>query len=170
LFVCLCGFLVTFKSFRSPIIQSVGLAALTGWLIVQCGGVVLYNRYPPHGADGLREIAGVLNRGGDLEQKVFVTPPALMPMLAQYYDGELIGLPENFDLRRVYIPFDALDWYNRSIKRIQDGVRSDGSFWLVYRPELDEGGRLLDELRLSHKLEVEQHYDFSDLYYFTAKP
>ncbi|MEO5953678.1 MAG: hypothetical protein ABIQ44_14520, partial [Chloroflexia bacterium] len=169
-FVCLCGLLTTIKVARTPIVQSIALLAVTGWLVVQCWGIVLYNRYPPHGADGLRELAIMISREGNTKQQVFVTPPALMPMLAQYYAGELVGLPEDFDLRRVYIPFEAKDWYDRSVSRIHEAISGQDSFWLVYRPDLDDGGHLLSRLRAQYQQEVEQRYLFSDLYRFSVKP
>ncbi len=79
-------------------------------------------------------------------------------------------MPEDFDLRRVYIPFDGEDWYNRSMSRITAKVNGSNPFWLVYRPELDEDGKLLSELRTRYVVKSEQHYAFSDLYYFTVKP
>lgn len=173
LLVCLSGLVLSVRSIRLAslsIIQALGLLTVAGWLVVQCWGIVLYNKYPPHGADGLQELASVLNKDYTDDQEVFVTPPALMPMLTQYYNGDLTGLPEDFDLRRVYIPFDAQDWYTRSYNAIVQAMPGHTSFWLLYRPELDEGGRLLSQLRSKYELDAEEHYIFSDLYHFSVKP
>ena len=42
--------------------RSLPLALLVGWIAVQATGLGLYNRNPPHGADGLREVAATLRQ------------------------------------------------------------------------------------------------------------
>jgi hypothetical protein len=172
LFVCLATGIDALRPARPSLLRAALVVALAVWLSVQCLGIVLYNRYPPHGADGLRELAARISNERRPGEAVFVTPPALMPTLAQYHTGELTGLPEDFDLRRVYIPYDPVDWHNRSTRLITDslGEGSANRFWLIYRPELDDEGRLLAELRERHSLDYQQHYGFADLLLFTVGP
>ena len=172
LFVCIGSGPASVRSARPAVLRAAAVGALVVWLSVQSWGIVLYNRYPPHGADGLRELAARITKESLAGEAVFVTPPALMPTLVQYYKGELIGLPEDFDLRRVYIPYDSSDWYARSVDRTSarlDAGREE-RFWLVYRPELDDGGRLLSYLRERYAQASVQHYDFADLFLFAVKP
>lgn len=172
LFVCLATGIASTRSAGPAVLRAAAVGALVIWLSVQAWGIVLYNRYPPHGADGLRELAAHVTSEHRPGEAVFVTPPALMPTLAQYHKGELTGLPEDFDLRRVYIPYDPLDWHDRSMGIIAATLAAPGRqrFWLVYRPELDGGGRLLSELRSRYALFSEQHYDYADLFLFAVAP
>jgi 4-amino-4-deoxy-L-arabinose transferase-like glycosyltransferase len=172
LFVCIASGMPSIRSAGPVVWRLAAVGALATWLGVQAWGIVLYNRYPPHGADGLRELAAHVASEHRLDEAVFVTPPALMPTLAQYYKGELTGLPEDFDLRRVYIPYDPSDWHDRSTVIMTATLAAPGQqrFWLVYRPELDGGGRLLSELRERHTLVSEQHYDYADLFLFGVAP
>lgn len=170
IFVCFAAGLWLLLENRASMRRLLALTALTSWMAVQVWGIVLFNRFPPHGADGLQELAANIVAQGNPSQAVFVTPPALMPMLSQYYPGNLTGLPEDFDLRRVYIPFDGPDWYARSRQIIEKVRKSSDAFWLVYRPELDEGGRLLSDLRGRFTLKLEQNYQFSSLYLFSTVP
>jgi hypothetical protein len=137
---------------------------LMPWLIAQIWGLALFYRHPPHGTDGLRELALVLRtsaRPGDL---VFVTPRPLMPTLRQYYPGEMRGLPVDFDLRAVYLPYDPDDWYRQSVAAFAAEARGRDRLWLVYRPELDKDGKLLQYI-MSRYSAVEQHsYEYANLY------
>ena len=145
----------------------VALAAV--WLVAQVWGLALFHRYPPHGADGLRELAATLDGGtlpGDL---VLVTPPVLQASLAQYYRGETEGLPGDFDLTRLYPPYDAASWYADSLRAFESRAEGRARFWLVYRPELDEGGRFLAEVGRRYT-EAERHgYIFASLYLFEGR-
>ncbi len=172
LFVSLCAALGNMPT-RAPAITRVALVvALVVWIGVQSWGIVLYNRYPPHGADGLRELASRLTNDSQPSDAVFVTPPALMATLRQYYGGEMVGLPEDFDLRRVYLPYDPSDWQTRSLANIASTLGSEGSqrFWLVYRPELDDGGQLLRSLEQKHSLVSDQPFDYGELFLFMVEP
>lgn len=141
-------------------------ASLFGLVVVQAFGLGLFYAHPPHGADGLREMASVLRAQARPGEPVFVTPPALAPSLAQYFDGDIAGLPEDFDLRRIYLPYDGAGWQRRSIERVASTVRPGERFWLVYRPERDEGGGLLSHLRSDYSLATSTPYEFATLYLF----
>jgi hypothetical protein len=139
---------------------------LTLWLLAQLWGLALYYRYPPHGADGLRELAATLRTKATAGDAVFVTPPVLTPTLRQYYAGPLHGLPVDFDLRAIYLPYDPPVWNKQSLQAFEGQARGVSRFWLVYRPELDEGGQFLNTLRGRYRL-VEQHkHEYATLYLF----
>ncbi|MDQ5825729.1 MAG: glycosyltransferase family 39 protein [Chloroflexota bacterium] len=138
------------------------------WLVAQLWGVALFYRDPPHGADGLRELAATLNRHAQPGDRVLVTPPALQASMAQYYGGDTRGLPADFDLYSIYQPYEPASWHNRSLEAFNEHTSGLGRFWLVYRPELDDGGRLLGEIEGRYR-EVEEHpYDFATLYLFES--
>ncbi len=138
------------------------------WLVAQLWGVALFYRHPPHGADGLRELAAILNRQAQPGDLVLVTPSALQPSLAQYYGGDTRGLPADFDLYSIYQPYEPTSWYNSSVEAFSGHTAGLRRFWLVYRPELDDGGRLLGEIEGRYR-EVEKHpYEFATLYLFES--
>lgn len=172
LFVCMGCAAYGMRLTRLTVVNTLVLIALVVWLAVQSWGIVQYNRYPPHGADGLRELAAGITDDIRAGEPVFVTPPALAPTLKQYYEGELIGLPEEFDLRRVYLPYDAVDWHDRALNVIMSRLEQGNPkrLWLVYRPELDDGGQLLSDVRLRYRQTGEAHYQFADLYVFVIQP
>jgi 4-amino-4-deoxy-L-arabinose transferase-like glycosyltransferase len=137
------------------------------WLVAQMWGLALYHRHPPHGADGLRDLAATLRQGARPGDVVLVTPPALTPTLRQYYGGEIKGLPSDFDLRAVYLPYEPDRWYAESVSALEAATQGHSRFWLVYRPELDEGSRLLQMVSSRYNL-VEQHtYPYAPLYLFS---
>jgi hypothetical protein len=141
-------------------------AALGLLVVANLGGLWQYYMYPPHGADGLRELASVLRRDVRPGEITFVTPPALAPSLAHYYGGDIVGLPEDFDLRRVYLLYDGDSWRQRSIERVTASVAQAPRFWLVYRPERDAGGSLLAYLTAEYEVGRTWHYGFGTLYEF----
>ncbi|HKP54296.1 MAG TPA: glycosyltransferase family 39 protein [Chloroflexia bacterium] len=143
---------------------SAGLLGL--WLVAQVGGLALFYRYPPHGADGLREIAALLRSRGEEVRDVYVTPPALTPTLQQYYSGSLQGLPVSFDLRSIYLPYDPPAWNAQSLKTLESSIEPASKFWLVYRPELDEDGRFMQTLKSRYKLLERHQYEYAGLYLF----
>ena len=148
------------------LIRGVVVAALCVLGVVHGAGLWRFYEQPPHANDGLREMAAALrseSRPGDL---TFVTPPALSVSLEQYYGGQLVGLPEDFDLRRVYIPYDGTDWRERSIARVESLAAQADRFWLVYRPERDEGGGLLEHLTARYVASRSLPYEFGTLYQF----
>jgi 4-amino-4-deoxy-L-arabinose transferase-like glycosyltransferase len=137
------------------------------WLAVQVWGLALYHRHPPHGADGLRELAATLREGTRPGDVVLVTPPALTPTLRQYYDGDIKGLPSDFDLRAVYLPYEPARWYSESLSALEAATQGRNRFWLVYRSEQDEGGKFLQMVGSRYNV-VEQHmYPYATLYLFS---
>jgi Dolichyl-phosphate-mannose-protein mannosyltransferase len=146
--------------------SALSTVVFVGWMVAQVGGLALYYRDPPHGADGARELAAVLRqeaRPGDL---VLVTPPALMPTVQQYYAGPLRGLPSDFDLRAVYLPYNPGRWNADSLAVTTAALPGHPRAWLVYRPELDAGGSFLATLQARYRQLDHQAYPFADLYLF----
>ncbi|MEA2576233.1 MAG: mannosyltransferase [Chloroflexia bacterium] len=138
------------------------------WLIAQVWGLALYYRYPPHGADGLRELAATLSQRAQPSDVVLVTPPVLQISIAQYYPGQTYGLPDDFDLYRIYQPYAPAVWHDRSLAVFNSQSSGHGRVWLVYRPELDEGGRLLGEVARRYQQVEEYRFVFATLYLFEA--
>ena len=141
----------------------------TTWRNRYLWGLALFYRFPPHGADGLRELAGVLNsevREGD---GVFATPPTLMPTLAQYYGGEVRGVPEDFRLTAVYLPYSRAEWQARAIERLEAQAPGHERVWLVYRSEQDPEGRLLQTLERRYLPVERRAYRYADLYLYVAR-
>ena len=130
------------------------------------GGLALYYRDPPHGADGARELAAVLRQDARRDDLVLVTPPALMPTVQQYYAGPLRGLPSDFDLRAVYLPYDPARWNADSLAVTTAALPGHPRAWLVYRPELDAGGSFLATLQARYRQVDHRPYPFADLYLF----
>jgi hypothetical protein len=130
--------------------------------------LVLYNRDPPHGADGLRELAAVLRGGVQADEAVLVTPQVLSVTLRQYYPGGLRGLPAEFDLRAIYPPYTAESWQTAA-RAAFEAAGPPERFWLVYRPELDAGGAFLHTLQSRYRQLEQRSYPYADLYRF-ARP
>jgi 4-amino-4-deoxy-L-arabinose transferase-like glycosyltransferase len=155
------------SAIRNP--QSVSLAALLlAWGAAQVGGLVLYNRYPPHGADGLRELAAVLRQEVQPGEAVLVTPAVLNVTLRQYYPGALRGLPADFDLRALYPPYTPDRWQADMAQAFAAAGPPD-RFWLVYRPELDAGGAFLQAVQSDYRQLQQVRTPYADLYRF-ARP
>jgi hypothetical protein len=150
---------------RVPLVLVGGLLAL--WTGAQLWGLVLYYNHPPHGTDGLREMAAVLRTQARAGDAVLVTPPALMPSLRQYYAGETYGLPSDFDLRAVYLPYDAVRWNADCLRVLEQRAGGRTRIWLVYRPELDRDGGLLAAARARYHESIHTSYPFADLYLYT---
>lgn len=142
------------------------LAGACAWLVAQVWGLALFYRHPPHGADGLRELAATLDHEAQSGDLVLVTPPGLQASLAQYYGGKTHGLPADFDLHRIYQPYDPAAWHNASLATFSGLVEGRSRIWLVYRPELDEGGKLLGEARRRYRETGQHRYVFATLYLF----
>jgi hypothetical protein len=159
----------TGSNIPSLAVRYLPLALAAVWLVAQVWGLSLFYRYPPHGADGLRELAAMLNRESQPGDLVLVTPHVLQANLAQYYGGETRGLPADFDLHRMYQPYDPARWHADSVREFNSLTESRRHFWLVYRPELDEGGNFLAEAGRRYR-EAEQHrYIFATLYLFESR-
>jgi uncharacterized membrane protein len=142
---------------------------LTAWLVIQALGLALYYRHPPHGADGLRELATTLRSEMQPGDMVLVTPPALTPSLRQYYDSPLRGLPSDFDLRTVYLPYEPEQWQAGLTSSFDASVSGHRRVWLVYRSEWDEGGRFLRDVKGKFKEMTYSRYEFAELYLFEAR-
>jgi mannosyltransferase len=145
----------------------IALAAV--WLVAQVWGLALFHRYPPHGADGLRELAATLNRDAQPGDLVLVTPPVLQASLTQYYRGDTDGVPGEFDLNNLYPPYDPATWQADSLVALEGRIGGRERFWLVYRPELDEGGKFLAEVSRRYTEAQEHRYIFASLYLFEAR-
>jgi 4-amino-4-deoxy-L-arabinose transferase-like glycosyltransferase len=145
-----------------------GLILLLVWGAVQVGGLVLYNRYPPHGADGLRDLAATLRAAVAPGEAVLVTPQVLTVTLRQYYPGVLRGLPEEFDLREIYPPYQPDEWQAQMRTAFAEAGSPD-RFWLVYRGELDNGGAFLREVQSRYRQVRQTTYPYATLYQF-ARP
>jgi hypothetical protein len=138
------------------------------WLAVQAAGVVWYNRYPPHGADGLRELAATLRAESRPGEVAFVTPPALDPTLRQYYPGPIRGLPSDFNLWRIYIPYEPGRWNAESLAALE-AAGPHTRFWLVYLPQLDAEGAFLAEVRRRYREVRQESYPYATLYLFAQR-
>ncbi len=146
--------------------SALSTALLAGWMVAQVWGLALYYRDPPHGADGARELAAVLRQDARPTDLVLVTPPALMPTVQQYYAGPLRGMPSDFDLRAVYLPYDPARWNADSLAVTTAALPDHPRAWLVYRPELDGGGSFLHTLQTRYRQVDHRPYPFADLYLF----
>jgi hypothetical protein len=135
-------------------------------MVAQVWGLAGYYRDPPHGADGARELAAVLRQDARPTDLVLVTPPALMPTVQQYYAGPLRGLPSDFDLHAVYLPYDPARWNADSLAVTTAALPGHRRAWLVYRPELDAGGSFLATLQTRYRQLDHRPYPFADLYLF----
>jgi uncharacterized membrane protein len=156
------------RNVPSHAVRYLSLALAAVWLMAQVWGLTLFYRYPPHGADGLRELAATLNRESQPGDLVLVTPPVLQASLAQYYGGQTRGLPSDFNLHRMYQPYDPAQWHVDSVRKLDSLTEGRSRFWLVYRPELDERGNFLAEAGRRYR-EAEQHrYIFATLYLFES--
>ncbi|HET6312540.1 MAG TPA: glycosyltransferase family 39 protein, partial [Chloroflexia bacterium] len=102
--VHLAGWRPTGSDSLTSMLRYLPLALAAVWLVAQVWGLALFHRYPPHGADGLRELAGILNTATRPDDLVLVTPPALQAGLTQYYHDETYGIPADFDLFNLYPP------------------------------------------------------------------
>jgi hypothetical protein len=152
---------------RAPLYGAITLLGL--WLVAQVWGLALYYRHPPHGTDGLRELAATINHYALPGDIVLITPPILTPSLRQYYDGPTKGLPQDFDVAAVYAPYAIKDWHPSVMAAFEEAVHGRRRFWLVYRPEKDHGGRFLSEVQRRYRTIRHQTYAFADLYLFESE-
>jgi hypothetical protein len=106
----------------------------------------------------------VLKSEARANEPVFVTPPVLTPTLRQYYSGRIHGLPVDFDLKSVYLPYEASRWYEQSVAALDADSANLDRFWLVYRPETDEGLKLLDYMTSHYDVVSRHKYIYADLY------
>jgi hypothetical protein len=136
------------------------------WLGAQAWGLVLFNKYPPHGADGLRELAAVLRSESRPDDTVLIMPPVLTPSVQQYYGGPIHGLPANFNLREIYLPFGDADWNIRARKALDTNVQGYSRFWLIYYSADDFNGDFLRGVTTDYEQLGHYHYPFADLYLF----
>ena len=143
-------------------------AALLGlWLWVQLAGLQFYYRYPPHGNDGLRELAAQLRQAAPGDP-VLVTPPALEVTLRQYYAGAIHGLPSDFDLRAIYLPYEPARWNRESLAALEAQVSGHSRFWLVYLPDLDDQGVFLGTVQARYRQDLSRTYKYATLYRFST--
>jgi hypothetical protein len=157
------------KDLLPATLRNIPLLLATIWLVAQVWGLALFHRYPPHGADGLRELAATLDTAtlpGDL---VLVTPPVLQASLSQYYQDDTYGIPVDFDLFSLYPPYDPAQWAADSLGAFEKRVKGHNRFWLVYRPELDEGGKFLGEVGRRYAVTEQHRYVFATLYLFEGR-
>jgi hypothetical protein len=145
-------------------------AALLGsWLWVQLVGLQLYYRYPPHGNDGLRELAAQLGQAAPGDP-VLVTPPALEVTLRQYYSGPIHGLPSDFDLRAIYLPYEPARWNRESLAALDAQASGHPRFWLVYLPpDKNDQGAFLRAVRARYHQDLSRTYKYATLYRFSAR-
>jgi 4-amino-4-deoxy-L-arabinose transferase-like glycosyltransferase len=146
------------------VIRPVVGGLLVVWIGVQLWGLKLYYQYPPHGADGLREMAGVLRSESMTGDIVLIMPPILTPPVLQYFEGPIHGLPADFDLRQVYVPFGDADWNARARSALEANIWGYSRFWLIYYPADDFNGEFLRGVTVSYKQLEHHHYSFADLY------
>jgi 4-amino-4-deoxy-L-arabinose transferase-like glycosyltransferase len=151
-----------------PLRLALGLGVLAVWLAVHAAGVVWDHRYPPHGADGLRELAATLRQEARPGEAVLVTPPVLDPTLRQYYPGTIRGLPSDFNLWQIFIPYEPVRWNADSLAALE-AAGPHVRFWLVYLPQLDAGGAFLAEVRRRYREVRQEPYPYATLYLF-ARP
>jgi hypothetical protein len=144
-------------------------AVTAAWVSVQLLGLIFYYRDPPHGRDGLRELAATLRSEMQAGDAVLVTPPILTPTLRQYYDGPLRGLPSDFDLRAVYLVYEPEEWHAGLMSGFDGVIPGHPRFWLVYRSEWDDGDRFLSSVKGRYKEVKHNSYEFAQLYLFEQK-
>jgi hypothetical protein len=139
---------------------------LLAWFGAQWWGIVLYNKYPPHGVDGLRDLAAVLTVESTPNDTILVMPPILTPPIQQYFTRSVHGLPSDFDLRAIYLPFGDADWNARARATLDSRVQGYSRFWLIYYPADDFNGDFLRGVGSTYDQLEYHHYQFADLYLF----
>jgi MFS family permease len=139
---------------------------VTTWVLSMLVGLNLFYRYPPHGADGLRELAATISADRGENDVVIVSPPALQASLAQYLPGEIRGLPEDFDLKRVYLPYGRDEWRERTLRRLPELAKGRDRIWLVHIPLPGEEGELLLAAQGSYQQVRVEKYPFATLYLY----
>ena len=117
----------------------------------------------------MQDLAATLARERQPGDVVMITPPILTPPLRQYYHGPLLGLPVDFDLRQVSLPFRSPEWNRTARVALDRGAQGHGRFWLVYRPEDNSGGAFLRGVAQSYAQVERRDYPFASLYLFTGR-
>jgi 4-amino-4-deoxy-L-arabinose transferase-like glycosyltransferase len=143
------------------------LLSLTAWVILMAVGLGLFYRNPPHGNDGLRELAALIQsnrREGDV---VVVSPPALQPLFAQYLPGNISGIPENLSLKRLYLPYGPDEWIGRARLRLDELSRGASRLWLLHAPLPDEDGSLLPDALDNVSKKESWRFPIATLYLFS---
>jgi uncharacterized membrane protein YhaH (DUF805 family) len=141
---------------------------VTTWVLSMLVGLNLFYRYPPHGADGLRELAATIRAERGENNVVIVSPPALQASLAQYLPGEIRGLPEDFDLKQVYLPYGRDEWRERVLSRLPELAKGHDRIWLVHVPIPGEEGELLLAARDNYQQVRVERYRFATLYLYAV--
>ncbi|MEO6349355.1 MAG: glycosyltransferase family 39 protein [Candidatus Limnocylindrales bacterium] len=148
---------------RSPerLAATVALAAL---FVAQVAGLYVNAQHPPHGDDGVSDLAAVINAEGALGEPTFISPSELQVVADHYLRYRVIGLPTDVDLTRLYAPYDADAAFAASVERFDAFTHGAPRAWLIYRPERDSGGRLLAALAAKGALVSRATFEFASLY------
>jgi 4-amino-4-deoxy-L-arabinose transferase-like glycosyltransferase len=149
---------------RGRLAMNVAAGALVGLFAVQLGGLYVNAQQPPHGADGVRDLAAIVNAEAAPGETAFVSPADIQLVVDHYLRIPAHGLPADVDLERLYVPFDADAALPTSLRVFDTLTAGATRAWLVYRSERDEGDRLLTTLRERGTMTLRGTFDFASLY------
>lgn len=153
---------------RSHRVAAAGLSVV--WLAVSLAGVALFYADPPHGRDGLREMAASIAAQAGPDDVILVAPAILQPPLAQYLpDQPLRGIPDDFDLRDIYGPFARPPSDDALTTAVLRAAGDHARVWLVLRPELDPDRVIVATLGRRYTLGAQEQSPFATLYRFDAQ-
>ncbi|HUG47799.1 MAG TPA: glycosyltransferase family 39 protein, partial [Candidatus Limnocylindria bacterium] len=150
--------------YRRWLISRPASLAAAGLLVAQIGGLAVNAIDPPHGGDGSRDLAYVLRAEVATGEPVFIAPAELQPILMQYWDGPLYGLPADLDLRRLYSVEDQSVAFERSIDRFSEIASGASRVWLVYEPAREGDALFVAWLRQQAEVMPRASQPFGDLY------
>lgn len=154
----------TSRTDRRSTVRLVASLAAAGLLLAQVGGLAVNAIDPPHGDDGSRDLAYVLRAEVATGEPVFIAPAELQPILVQYWDGPLYGLPADLDLRRLYSIEDQSVAFERSIDRFSEIARGGSRAWLVYEPAREGDALFVAWLHQQAHVVPRASQPFADLY------
>lgn len=154
---------------RSAVRRRSAPALLLLLLSAQLAGLYIDALHPPHGDDGIHELAAVLEAEVALGEPVFITPAELQPVIQPYYSGSIHGLPSDLDLARLYEPYQPTLWQDQSIERYLQLTSGASRAWIIYTSDRDQGGTFLAWLGAHSELVREADLPLVDLYRATLR-
>ncbi|MGI8587411.1 MAG: hypothetical protein ACR2M0_06935, partial [Chloroflexia bacterium] len=158
---------------QNYVLRTTQYALLAAWLVAQAAGVAAFYTAPVHGRDGLREIGALLTaevRPGDL---VAANQGVLPWLVAQYYDGPIVGLPVSLNVRDGYLlwpPPDQLHWAGPSWDVLTREAASARRIWLIYLPATDPDGELLRRIQARYPQIEVREYPLATVYLLVVPP
>jgi hypothetical protein len=138
---------------------------------MQSAGLAAFYTQPMHGRDGMREIGAWLTSAVAPDDAVVGNHPLLLWSVAQYYSGQLHGLPTDWNVRWGYrlLPPSQPAWVQAQQAALPRIAGAAPRLWLLYLPAVDPNGTLLAAIQEHYRLDASRSYPSMTVYLFTRR-